>query len=231
MHFKEPALHFSLCTIFILSEEFQTYLAWNVDKPLICIQTSCPARFFPLFFNPSFFFSPSDWRKKSLPKQIKPSQVSLTLHRSAPFCTQTLFYSNIQNALKSCILTYPLPTKHPLSQTWRFTGRVRLLEPKKKKNRHQAPLTVHFRKAAVIYNHWVKCRLALSSIVIAQTGDGSRRRSESRRGAAPLLCLRSPCISSPFFVQKVHFCMHSFARRNFWTLSAEGCLVFIFADQ
>lgn len=100
-------------------------------------------------------------------------------------------------------------------------------------------MTVHFRKAAVIYNHWVKCRLCTVVDLLLfelETGHGA----EVKADAEQLLCY--VCARLVFLLLKSHFCMNSCVWRNFSTskkkknaacmcVLAEGGLAFVFANQ
>lgn len=108
------------------------------------------------------------------------------------------------------------------------------------KKRHQAPLTAHFRRAAVIYNHGAKCRLdAVTDLLLLEleTGHGAEVEADVEQRLCYvcarlvfLLLFNSKKKTSSFL--HAFLCVEEFSsfRKSFVCMLAEGCLAFIFAD-
>lgn len=108
-----------------------------------------PHSLFPLwFFNPP---PPFDWRKKFVPKQIKTSRVSFDASQRHTIMHSIISFIPVFKGQWRLASVHTPP--HQPSPGSKVTIRGDA------KKGQQAPLTVRFRKAAVIYNHRVKCRL------------------------------------------------------------------------
>lgn len=102
-------------------------------------------------------------------------------------------------------------------------------------------MTVHFRKAAVIYNHWVKCRLCTVVDLLLfelETGHGA----EVKADAEQRLCYVCARLVFLLLLKKKKSFLHeflcveeffNFKKKNAVCMCAlaEGGLAFVFANQ
>lgn len=122
------------------------------------------------------------------------------------------------------------PPNIPTSQKWRFTGRVWRLDLGQ--NRHQAPPTVHFRKAAVLYNHWVKCSFGAVIDCYCSRRVTAQKWKQTQSSASVMSALALYFFSlKKFIFACILVCGGIFELQKKSCVPAEGGLAFIFANQ